>query len=172
MSLGYTDSDGNFQSASSVGLRTTMRTNPDEKVRKSAYEALRSIGTFVCEEGFLEIVKLRNQLAKMLGFEDYYDYTVTNAEGFGKKKLFEILDGLEKGTRPLTEKARKDLEAMHGAKALEPWNTGFMMAGSVIKKMDPYFPFSKSVESYIRSYAIFSCFYSSRLQASKRRFTA
>lgn len=153
MSLGYTDADGNFQSASSVGLRTTMRTNPDEKVRKSAYEALRSIGTFVCEEGFLEIVKLRNQLAKMLGFEDYYDYTVTNAEGFGKKKLFEILDGLEKGTRPLTEKARKDLEAIHGAKALEPWNTGFIMAGSVIKKMDPYFPFSKSVESYIRSYA-------------------
>jgi len=153
MSLGYTDADGVFQSASSVGLRTFMSTSPSESVRKSAYDGMRSIGTFVCEEGFLEIVQLRNQLAKLLGFEDYYDYTVTNAEGFGKVKLFEILDGLEKGTRPLMVKARQELEKRHGKEALDPWNTEFMMAGSVIKKMDPYFPFSKSVENYIRSYA-------------------
>lgn len=153
MSLGYTDADGVFQAASSVGLRTLMRTSPSSTVRKSAYDGLRSIGSFVCGNGFLEIVRLRNQLAKLLGFEDYYDYTVTNAEGFGKAKLFEILDGLEEGTRSLMLKARQELENMHGKEALHPWNTGFMMAGSVIKKMDPYFPFSKSVENYIRSYA-------------------
>eukprot|EP00979_Chaetoceros_neogracilis_P004725 scaffold815_cov273-Chaetoceros_neogracile.AAC.31 len=153
LSLGYSDADGIFQATSSVGLRSVMRTSSEEAVRKAAYESLRSIGDFVCEQGFLEIVKLRNRLAKILGFEDYYDYTVTNAEGFDKNKLFEILDGLEKGTRPLLVKAREDLEKMHGKKALDPWNTSYMMAGSVIKKMDPYFPFSKSVENYIRSYA-------------------
>jgi hypothetical protein len=42
----------------------------------------------------------RNQLARKLGFIDYYDYKVTAAEGFGKKALFEILDGLELRTRP------------------------------------------------------------------------
>jgi hypothetical protein len=78
---------------------------------------------------------------------------VTNAEGFNKEKLFEILDGLEEGTRPLLEKGREELWARFGESALEPWNTSFMMAGSVVKKMDPYFPFSKSVERYIRSYA-------------------
>jgi oligoendopeptidase F len=153
MNLGYVDSNGEFKGASSVGLRTVMRTNSDESVRKSAYEALRSIGKFVCEEGFLDIVKLRNKLAKMLGYQDYYDYTVTNAEGFGKDKLFEILDGLEEGTRPLMVKAMQDLETLHGKEALDPWNMGYMMSGNVIKKMDPYFPFSKSVENYIRSYA-------------------
>lgn len=153
MSLGYNDANGDFQAASSVGLRTIMRTSPDEAVRKSAYEGLRSIGKFVCEEGFMEIVKLRNKLAKMLGYTDYYDYTVTNAEGFGKDRLFQILDGLEEGTRPLVVKAREDLEKLHGKEALDPWNTGYLMAGSVIKKMDPYFPFSKAVENYIRSYA-------------------
>merc|ERR1719310_2547802 len=35
-----------------------------------------------------------------------------------------------------------------------------MMAGSVIKKMDPYFPFSKSVENYMRSYAAMKIGYS------------
>ncbi len=135
MALGYTDANGAFQVASSVGLRTQMRTAVDEGVRKSAYKSLRSIGSFVCENGFLDVVRLRNKLAKMLGFKDYYDYTVTNAEGFGKDKLFEILDGLEEGTRPLMMKARQELEKKHGKEALDPWNTGFMMAGSVIKKM-------------------------------------
>jgi hypothetical protein len=45
------------------------------------------------------VVKARNQLAKTLGFIDFYDYKVTQAEGFGKIKLFEIMDTLEKGTR-------------------------------------------------------------------------
>ncbi len=153
LTLGYKDEKGTFTSASSVGLRTTIRTNSVEAVRRSAYEGLRSIGDFVCANGFLEIVKLRNALAKKLGFQDYYDYTVTSAEGFGKEQLFSILDGLEEGTRPLMFKAREELKKRHGVAALEPWNMGFMMAGSVIQKMDPYFPFSKAVERYMRSYA-------------------
>jgi len=135
MILGYTEVDGSFHPTSSVGLRTKLRTHSSEDIRKSAYEGLRSIGTFVCQNGFCEIVKYRNQLAKLLGYEDYYDYTVTNAEGFGKQRLFEILDGLEEGTRPLMEQARKELEKRHGVKALDPWNTSFLMAGSVIQKM-------------------------------------
>ena len=158
--LGYTDVSGTFVPSSSVGLRSIMRTSTEETVRKSAYEGLRSIGSFVCSHGFLEIVKLRNELARLLGFSDYYDYTVTNAEGFSKAKLFEILDGLEEGTRPLLVKARQQLEELHGKESLDPWNTGFMMAGSVIKKMDPYFPFGKSVENYMRSYAAMKIGYS------------
>ena len=135
MQLGYQDADGTFHAASSVGLRNLMRTSPDEATRKAAYEGLRSIGPFVCVNGFVEIAKLRNKMAKQLGFEDYYDYKVTNAEGFNKKRLFEILDGLEEGTRPLMEEGRKELERRFGKSALDPWNTGFMMAGSIVKQM-------------------------------------
>jgi Zn-dependent oligopeptidase len=136
MDLGYTDSStGKFQTMSSVGLRNLMRTSTDEAIRKAAYEGLRSIGSFVCANGFVEIVKLRNKMAKQLGFVDYYDYKVTNAEGFSKAKLFEILDGLEEGTRPLMVEGRQDLERLFGKSGLDPWNTSFMMAGSVVKKM-------------------------------------
>eukprot|EP00814_Leptocylindrus_danicus_P016230 CAMPEP_0116021066 /NCGR_PEP_ID=MMETSP0321-20121206/10165_1 /TAXON_ID=163516 /ORGANISM="Leptocylindrus danicus var. danicus, Strain B650" /LENGTH=633 /DNA_ID=CAMNT_0003491865 /DNA_START=38 /DNA_END=1939 /DNA_ORIENTATION=+ len=153
MKLGYTNSSGKFVESSSVALRNKMRTSNDESDRKAAYEGLRSIGPFVCSNGFCDIVKLRNQLAKSLGKEDYYDYTIQNAEGFSKKRLFEILDDLEEKTRPLMQQAREELSERHGVAALEPHNMGFMMAGSVIQKMDPYFPFSKSVEMYARSYA-------------------
>ena len=74
--------------------------------------------------GFVELVKARNTMAKALGYEDFYDYKVTQAEGFGKKALFEILDTLEVGTRPLMEEARARLAREKGPAALEPWNTG------------------------------------------------
>jgi len=159
MKLGYTtvgagaDEPPRFQEASSVGLRNLLRTSSDEAVRRAAYEGLRSIGPFVLEHGFVEIIKLRNRMAKALGFLDYYDYKVSAAEGFGKVQLFGMLDGLEQGTRPIMVKARQELAARFGDDALKPWNTSFMMAGSIIAKMDPYFPFSKSVERYVRSYA-------------------
>ena len=135
MKLGYVDKNNEFQTASSVALRNLLHTTREEDIRKASYEGLRSIGPFVCENGFTEIIKLRNQLAKKLGFEDYYDYTVTNAEGFGKAKLFEILDELEESTRPLMVKGREALKERYGDQALEPWNMVYMMAGSVIKKM-------------------------------------
>lgn len=78
---------------------------------------------------------------------------VTQAEGFGKAQLFEMLDVLEQDTRPLMEAARAKLAKDKGASALEPWNTGFLMAGDVTKKMDPFFPFEKSVERWGRSFA-------------------
>ena len=59
------------------------------------------------------------------------DYKVTNAEGFGKIKLFEILDDLEKGTRPIMANAREELACCFGKDALEPWNTSFKMSGSM-----------------------------------------
>jgi hypothetical protein len=153
MQLGYTLPDKSFHPMSSVGLRNEMRTSQDEAVRKAAYEGLRSIGPFVLDNGFVEIIKLRNKVAKSLGFIDYYDYKVTNAEGFGKVKLFEILDGLEMGTRPIMVSAREELAKRHGEDALSPWNTSFKMAGSIVAKMDPYFPFATAVERYVRSYA-------------------
>lgn len=160
MKLGYFDKTSDqFKEMSSVGLRNLMRTSEDESVRKAAYEGLRSVGPFVSANGFVEIVKKRNQLAKELGFEDYYDYTVTQAEGFDKKTLFSILDTLEQGTRPLLVNARNELASRHGASSLDPWNTSFCMAGSVVAKMDPYFPFAKAVERYLRSYAAMNISY-------------
>jgi len=63
-----------------------------------------------------------------------------------KDKLFEILDGLEKRTRPLMESARARLAAAKGASALEPWNQPQALSGDSAKQMDPYFPFENAVD--------------------------
>mmetsp|Transcript_23191 Transcript_23191/g.45019 ORF Transcript_23191/g.45019 Transcript_23191/m.45019 type:complete len:630 (-) Transcript_23191:185-2074(-) len=153
MKLGAEIPGEGFKEMSSVGLRTRMRTHADESVRKAMYEGLRTIGPFVLDKGFVEVVKARNKMAKSLGYVDYYDYKVTQAEGFNKQKLFEILDTLEKGTRGIMEKARKRLADDKGAAALEPWNMAYMMSGDITQRMDPYFPFEKAVEMWGRSFS-------------------
>jgi len=158
MALGFQDPSGDdgkkrFVELSSVGLRNKMRTSDREDVRKACYEGIRSIGPFVLGAGFVEIVKERNRLARMLDYEDFYDYKVTQAEGFGKAKLFEVLDKLEARTRELQQAARKKLAAEKSDAVLLPWNTGYMLAGDLTKKQDPYFPFELAVEMWGRSYA-------------------
>ena len=153
LGLGFADpKTGAFVEKSSVGLRTTMRTADDEATRRAAWEGLRSIGPFVLEGGFCDLVKQRNALAKALGFEDFYDYKVTNAEGFGKAALFEKLDKLRSGSDGLLAAARDKLRAAKGEGAAEPWNTSYALAGETEKALDPYFPFEKSVEVWGRCF--------------------
>lgn len=95
---------------------------------------------------------MRNKLAHTLGYEDYYDYKINNTEGFGKDKLFEMLDGLERGTRTIMVAARQKFASQYGEDGLEPWNISHKMSGSIVAKMDPYFPFAKAVQRYMQSY--------------------
>merc|ERR1711871_599980 len=153
LQLSYVDAEGKERQGSSVAMRNTMRSQASESVRQSAYDALSGIGDFVVANGFPEIVKKRNQMARLLGYEDFYDYKVTAAEGFGKERLFQILDTLESATRTIMKTARSQLADSKGNAALQPWNTGFEMAGDVTAKLDPYFPFEKAVEMWGRSFS-------------------
>lgn len=153
MKLGYTTADGEFTPASSVALGNAVRTNPDEAIRKAAFEGLRDIETFALENGWVDIVKKRNRFARMLGFEDFYDYKVQWAEGFDKKTLFGYLDELEDRTRSRAAEERNRLAAEHGESALKPWNFLFLsQGGSIQEELDPYFSFEDALERWVRSF--------------------
>lgn len=158
MLLQYTNEQGEKMSASSVQLRNLMRTSDNEAVRLSCLESLRSIGPFVSEK-FCEIVKLRNQLAKKLGFVDFYDMKVTQAEGFSKDVLFSILDQLEMDTRPIMQKALETLCTSKGSSAVEPHNINYLLSGDIAKAKDPYFPFEDAVDVWARSFAALNISY-------------
>jgi hypothetical protein len=136
MALHYTNEKGERVPASSVQLRNKMRTSDNEAVRLSCLESLRSIGPFVAVK-FCEIVKLRNQLAKKLGFVDFYDMKCTQAEGFSKEVLFSILDRLEVETRPIMQQALETLRADKGDGAMQPHNVNFLLSGDIAKAKDP-----------------------------------
>lgn len=152
--LGYTDpTDGAFKECSKRQLLTMLKTQTDEATRRAAWEGLRSIGLYILSNGFCEIVKLRNELARKLGYTDFYDMKVTQAEGFGKDCLFEILDGLKAGSDTLLAEAQRLLTAEKGPTVLDPWNYGHMKVGNVETKLDPYFPFETALEQWGRTYS-------------------
>lgn len=161
MKLGYVSPDtGEFVAASSVGLSLIISTSPDEKLRRSAWEGMCAIEPYVLAHGFIDIVRQRNRLARALGYVDYYDYKVTISEGFDKKKLFELLDELEEGTRDACRSAMERLAAEKGADSIQPWNFEYVIGGDATTKADPYFRFEGAIDVWGRTFAALGINYS------------
>jgi hypothetical protein len=153
MKLGYVDpSNGQVTPASSVRLGLMIRTSPDEALRKAAHAGLLSIEREVMDKGFLEIVRERNRLGRLLGYEDYYDYKVSRNEGFSKKVLFGILEDLERRTRDAGKRAIDALAKERGPAAREAWNFLYFTSGDVTAQMDPYFGFETALGRWGRSF--------------------
>lgn len=154
MTLGYTDpQSGEFVESSYGSLSLQLMTHKDEGMRKAAWEGLHKIGPFILENGFIEIIKQRNLLAKKLGYEDYYDYKVQLNEGISKKKLFEILDELEEKTKDTCQKSVDSFVAEHGEQVKKGWNFKFYSSGDLTKERDPYFGFKPAFDRWSRSFA-------------------
>ncbi len=154
MRLGFVDPDsGKLEPASSVKLTLMLRSEADERRRRAAFDALRSIETFVLEHGFLDIVRLRNRLGRVLGYEDYYDWRVSVVERMRKARLFDVLDDLSRRT---ADRAAAELAAftrMHGEGALEPWNFPYLRAGAITREIDPYFSFRTALARWGHCFA-------------------
>jgi hypothetical protein len=152
MKLGYR-TNGELVEASSVKLGVMLQTDPDEAKRRAALEGIRAIEPHVLANGFLEIVRKRNQLGRMLGGEDYYDWKTKRTEGLSKSEIFALLDDLEARTRETARRSIDGLKAAKGPSATKPWNLRYLMSGDVTREVDPYFPFSRSFERWGRSFA-------------------
>ena len=153
MGLGYIDpATAQKHIASSNQLSNMLISEKDEALRKAAWEGLYSIAPFVLANGYIKIVQKRNQLARMCGYEDYYDYKVQRTEGFTKKKLFELLDDLEVRTRGPNDRAINDFVKEKGESAREPWNFKYFSVGKTAEAQDPYHPFYLALDRWVRSF--------------------
>ncbi|MEP7218114.1 MAG: M3 family metallopeptidase, partial [Bacteroidota bacterium] len=118
-----------------------------------AWEGLRAIERYVLDHGFIDIVRERNNLARALGYEDYYDYKVTINEGFNKVKLFELLDDLAANTGDACRDSVENLKRERGDSAAEPWNFDYYTAGDLTAQIDPYHRFESALARWGESFA-------------------
>jgi oligoendopeptidase F len=148
---GYTDpKTGLFIEASKNKMRTLMRTDPDELVRKACFEAGEKLA-LSCVDEYIEVINGRNEFARILGYADFYEYKARIDEDMTKKELFSIFENLYdktkygfKGVRAL-EKTRPGLR--------KPWNFSYMLTGDFTKEEDPYFRFENVLSYWGRSFA-------------------
>ncbi|WP_238139438.1 M3 family metallopeptidase [Roseateles aquatilis] len=148
----HVNDSGETEAATLTMLSTNLSTNPDEARRRGSFEALQSVERWVLDNGFLEIVRLRNRLARALGFPDYFEMKLRKNERMTPRQLFDILDDFVARTEAAQRRGHDALIAAHGPDALEPWNLRFHSAGDVTRRLDPYMPFGPALRRWVRSF--------------------
>ncbi len=160
---GYIDPySGKFVVASSLKMGTMVRTHDDEKIRKACFEGKEKLAYGNLKD-YVELVRLRNQYARLLGYEDFYDFKVNREDGMTKKELFDIFDTIYEKTKYGLQDIRKMEKSMPGLR--KPWNFSYMVAGNFTKEEDPYFQFENAVDRWGRSFAALGVdFHGSKIQ--------
>jgi len=145
--------EGQEIQASTVVLGTNISANPDEGIRKTSHEGLQQLERWVLENGFLPLVAKRNAFARAQGYRNYFEYRVHKNERLTYEELFTILKEFETLTRDSCQKLLKDIAAKKGPDAILGHNIKFAAAGDAETQLDPYFPFSRSLETWIKSFS-------------------
>lgn len=139
-----------FIPASENKMRVIMRTNPDEATRRACFEATEKLALDTLDE-YIEIIKLRNKFAKILGYDNFYAYKLHIDEKMTMKELFAIFDVIYEKTKFGFEKIRELEKTMPGLR--KPWNFGYMMTGDFTKEEDSYFQFDHALSYWGKSFA-------------------
>ena len=101
-------------------------------------------------DDFVVLIKLRNEYAVSLGYEDFYAYKLAVEEGMTKKELFTIL--ILFTSRQNTGFKRFVHLKRNNQGLRKSWNFGYMIAGSFTKEEDPYYPFEEALDRWGRSF--------------------
>lgn len=139
-----------FVEASSLRMRMMTSTHADEKIRQACWQAREKLATGFLKE-YIAVVNLRNQFARILGFEDFYDFKLRTEDGMTKKELFSLFDLLYEKTKYVFADIRKLEKSVPGLR--KPWNFGYLMSGDFTKEEDPYFQFDEALMRWGRSFA-------------------
>ncbi|OFZ21002.1 MAG: peptidase M3 [Bdellovibrionales bacterium GWB1_55_8] len=153
LKLTYKAADGEEKTASTNVLASNIAANENEGVRKTSHDALLQLEQWILAEGFLELIRKRNEFARTLGYDNYFDYRVHKNESMTSGELFQILNEFEKMTRNQCFGQLGELAKLKGQSALLPHNIKYAVAGDAEKKLDPYLSFAKSLENWSRSFA-------------------
>ena len=81
----------------------------DSEKRKKIWEALKQVGELV-NERIIELAKVRNEAARELGFNNFWEMQVT-FQDFEPVELLKIFEDLEILTRPLFAKMKTELDS-------------------------------------------------------------
>lgn len=158
---GYIDpSTGRFMEASENKMRFMVSTESDWRLRKACFDAMEKFADLTLPQ-YAKLISLRNQYARALGYENFYDFKLRVDEKISTKELRNIFDPIYEKTKYAFEDikaldAKRKEELKDGYlddrdSMLKPWNFYYMIAGDLTKEKDQYFPFERAVEIWQKS---------------------
>jgi len=122
-------------------VREVLKSSPDSELRKNVWTASKGIGKEV-EKVLAELVEVRNEVAKKLGYKNYIELQLFLAEQ-SVDDVLKLFDDLDKLTEKPFQKAKAEIDAHLANKfkikpeELMPWHYE-----------DPYFQEAPNVEAH------------------------
>lgn len=156
----FVDETGAELEGSLPVLAANVRTNSSEGVRRTSHQALLDLEQWLLENGFLELVRLRNRFARALGYDNFFDYSIVKTEQMTSDELFVILEDFEVRTRDKHMSSLDKLAAESGAEAVQGHNFIFSFSGDAMRDLDAYVPFSQSLRRWVESFGRLNISYS------------
>ncbi|MEH6454371.1 MAG: M3 family metallopeptidase, partial [Psychromonas sp.] len=156
----FQNEDGVREQASLTVLGASIRTSNSEIVRKSAHQALLDLEQWVLNNDFIALIKQRNAFARQQGFRNFFDYKINKTEQMTPEQLFTILDDFEQSTRERNLQSINTLTKNKGSTAINGYNFSYMYSGDAARELDPYVPFSKSLQRWVESFGRLNIDYS------------
>lgn len=152
LKLTLLDEQGRQVAGSLPAASTALAASADDAVRQSALAMFHTLENWVVDNGYLEIVALRNRFACAMGYRDYFDYKVHKNEQMSPEQLFAILDDFIARTEQRLHQSLVELKAAKGEEALLPHNLRYSVSGDVTRQLDPYVPFSRALKDWVESF--------------------
>ena len=111
---------------SSLGeIKDTLRNSPDSTFRKDAWYAKHILSESLAPD-LIKLIKLRNSLAKELGYATYADLTL-KMEGLSLSDVREILLDLTETSNPIYNQILRDGQNILGLTKIEPWDLMYVL---------------------------------------------
>ena len=158
--MSYIDEAGNSAEGSLPVMGANIRTSANENTRITSHQALLDLEQWLLNNGFIELVKLRNKFARSLGYDTFFDYSIEKTEQMSTSQLFSILDDFETQTRSNHLASIALLAKNKGADAIKGHNFVFSFSGDAMRDLDPYVPFSQSLRRWVESFGRLNISYS------------
>ncbi len=152
LKLTLLDEQGRQVPGSLPAASTALAASSDEAVRQSALAMFHTLEQWVVDNGYLDIVALRNRFARAMGYRDYFDYKMHKNEQMSPEQLFAILDDFIARTDARLHQSLAELKAAKGDAALLPQNLRYSVSGDVTRQLDPYVPFSRALKDWVESF--------------------
>ncbi len=109
-------------------IREILSTTSDHALAEKAWKAYMDVGAKV-EPAIRELVTLRNQMARQLGYPHYYAMML-DAQELDEQELLRLFDELDSLTRPAFAQLKSEIDAKMAARFgvapadLRPWSVG------------------------------------------------
>ncbi len=135
--------------ATNSKMRLIFATDSDEQVRKAAWEWMqKTAADFVPQ--FIQLVKRRNEIARAMGYENFYEFKAQTEERMSSREIYNLFDEVYRQVSPKFDEItplEKELPNLR-----KPWNFSYLMAWDFTKEEDQYFPLGEVIRPWAETF--------------------